>query len=60
MHNEPSQPAGIDPSAAQHAFWIDTLTLHTLDPDRDGDVAIASIPLPKDDHTLVAFAGMAS
>lgn len=40
--------------------WIDQLKLRTLDPDRQAGVAIASIPLPKDDHAIVAFKGMAS
>jgi len=51
-----SQSAASDAPAA----WIDTLKLRTLDPDREGDVAIASIPLPREDHALVAFAGMAA
>ena len=60
MHNEPSPHASIDQSTDQNSPWIEDLTLHTLDPDRDGNVAIASIPLPKADHAIVAFAGMAT
>jgi len=40
--------------------WVGKLKVRTIDPDRHADVAIASIPLPKDDHALVAFDGMAS
>ena len=39
--------------------WIDELKLRTLDPDRQAGVAIASIPLPRNDHAVVAFKGMA-
>ncbi|MHB9110335.1 MAG: hypothetical protein ACYDCO_25045 [Armatimonadota bacterium] len=38
--------------------WIDSLTLRTIDPDRQAGVAMASVPLPEQDHALVAFRGM--
>jgi len=48
------------PARTDAPAWIRGLTLHTLDPDREASVAMASIPLPRDNHTLVAFAGMTS
>jgi len=60
MGNHRPPLAGNAPTTVPHASWIDTLKLHTIDPDRDGDVAMASMPLPQDDHALVAFAGMTS
>jgi hypothetical protein len=53
MHDVQSQRAAAP-------AWVDALTLRTLDPDRQAGVALASIPLPADDHALVAFRGMAS
>ena len=38
--------------------WIDRVKLTTLDPDRAAGVAIASIPLPREDHAMVVFDGM--
>ena len=35
--------------------WIDPLRLRTLDPVREAGVALASIPLPREDHALVDF-----
>ena len=40
--------------------WIDQFKLRTLDPDREAGVAVASVPLPRDDHAIVAFKGMSS
>lgn len=40
--------------------WFDRVKLTTLDPDRQASVAIASIPLPREDHAMVAFNGMPS
>ncbi len=40
-------------SPAARPAWIDRLQLSTLDPDRQAAVAIASIPLPREDHAMV-------
>ena len=40
--------------------WIDSLTLRTLDSDRQAEVAIASVPLPREEHAVVTLKGMAS
>ena len=40
--------------------WINWLKVRTIDADRDANVAICSVPLPREDHAVVTFDGMAS
>lgn len=58
MNNRKSRKTTSSPN--KFPGWIEQLKLRTLDPDREACVAIASIPLPKDDHAIVAFEGMVS
>jgi len=37
------------------AAWVDEVKLRALYPGRDAEVAIASVPLPREDHSLVEF-----
>jgi len=63
MHDETAQRTVVDRAirgTAATPAWIEGITLKPLDPEREAGVALASIPLPKDDHTIVTFAGMAS
>jgi len=54
MHHEKEHHVVNSPA------WIEALTLRALEPDRQAGVAIASVPLPEQDHAFVAFRGMAS
>ncbi|MHB0934983.1 MAG: hypothetical protein ACYDCO_05580 [Armatimonadota bacterium] len=56
MSREVTTPAAVTADSA----WVESLTIRTIDPDRVGDVAIASLPLPQHGHAAVAFAGMAT
>lgn len=59
MHTD-RDPVLRHSNARHHPAWISQLRLTTLDPDREAAVAMASIPLPRDEHAMVAFDGVTS